>query len=252
MGRTSAELTQKEIDAYQEFCTEHRIACDESEAGLANGTLVGEYIALQWGMDINSTTLATALEKLRDRLVFYTVAEANYKKTAVEAYGLGDGTIRANALNAWFHSPANNSLARDGKEGLQNQSALLAELRGREITPQTIQHAIGRAGFKSGLHYISAPRRVDPRQHTDDHKGLFPKDEVNLSPRDHAKRAAEAAAKASGKHEETPTTDYRKLAEGVKGLTHSRTEQIQKMFVTDGGKIDWEQTYGARRRATGL
>jgi hypothetical protein len=175
MSRTSQELTQQEIDAFQKFCNENRIVSDESEAGNANGNLIGEYIAITWGEDITPATLAVALSKLRDRIVFYTPAQAAYKKFADE------NPERANALNTWLYSASNTSLVRDGEESYQNQSALLAELRGREITPQTIQDAIGRAGYKKGLHYVpTISRDVDPRQHTDDGKGFMPKDQVNV------------------------------------------------------------------------
>jgi hypothetical protein len=179
--------------------------------------------------------------------VFYTPAQAAYKKFADE------NPERANALNTWLYSASNTSLVRDGEESYQNQSALLAELRGREITPQTIQDAIGRAGYKKGLHYVpTISRDVDPRQHTDDGKGFMPKDQVNVSAREFARRAASAA---SGKPTPAPSgTDYRALADAVKGSTHSKTEQIQRMFVTRPGtsEIDYEQTYFARRRAAGL
>jgi hypothetical protein len=245
MARTNENLTQKEIDVFQKFCGEHKIVCDETEAGLANGNLIGEYIAITWAEDITPERLAVALEKLRDRITFYTPAEAEYKKIADE-----DAT-RANALNNWFESPSNTALVRDREEALRNQTVLLAELRGREITPKTIQDAIGRASFKLGLHYVPTPRSVDPRQHAT--SGSFmPKSEANLSAREHAARAKEASAGA--RISTTPATDYRALSEGVRGATHSRSEQIQKMYVMKPGTsvVDWEQTYAQRRRMAGL
>src|SRR6267378_4799344 len=121
MSRTSEQLTQQEIDAFQKFCYENRIVSDEGEVGLANGTLIGEYIINAWGVDVDPQNLAVALSKLRDRIVFYTPAEFQYKQIADE------DSARANALNAWFHSPSNTSLVKDRDEGFQNQSALLAE-----------------------------------------------------------------------------------------------------------------------------
>jgi hypothetical protein len=244
MARTSVELTQQEIDAFTKFCSEHHINT-EGEAGRANGDLMGEYIAITWGEDITPKTLAVALEKLRDRIIFYTPAQWKYKQIADE------NTTRANTLNNWFHSPGNTSLAKNGEENYQNQAALLAELRGREITPKNIQDAVGRAGFKSGLHYVPTPRTVDPRQHTP--SGSFmPKSESNLSAREHTRRTAEAADKAAGRSKPTSGPDYRQLCEDLRGRNHSHTEQLRKMFVTNGSEVDYEQTYYKRRKMAGL
>ena len=83
MGRTSTEITQKEKDAFHNFCTEHRIVTDD-EVGRANGDLIGEYIVLTWKEDITPRTLAVALDKLRDRIVFYSEAEWQLKQIADE------------------------------------------------------------------------------------------------------------------------------------------------------------------------
>jgi hypothetical protein len=250
MARTSEQLSQLEVDAFNRFCNEHRIVCDDSNAGHANGNLMGDYIVFSWKENITQETLAVALSKLRDRLVFYSDSEWAYKKIADE------DSVRAQTLNQWFESSSNSALVSSGEEGLKNQSALLAELKGREITPQTIQDAIGRAGYKHGLHYATdrIPRPADPRQHADDGKGMFSKDDTNLSPRDHARLAKEAADKAAGRSAPTAGTDFRALAEAVKGKTHSQTDQIQKMFVTRTGtsEIDYEQTWLRRRKVAGL
>jgi hypothetical protein len=246
MARTSIAITQQEIDAFQKFCNEHRIVT-EGEVGRANGDLFGDYIAITRGVDITPATLAIALEKLRDRIVFYTPAQAAYKKIADE------DPARANALNAWFHSPANTSLMTEGEPGYQNQTVLLAELRGRGIDSKSINDAIGRASFKRGLHYVPTPRSVDPRQHAA--SGAFaPKSETNLTARDHAKRAADAAAAASGNKQPSESTDYRALSEQIKGRTHSATERIARLFITKPGtsEILWPETYEARKRAAGL
>src|SRR5467141_5110902 len=126
MARTSVEITQQEIDTFATFCNEHHINT-EGELGAQNGNLIGEFIAITWGEDITPGTLKVAMDKLRDRIAFYTPAQAAYKKFADE------NPERANALNAWFHSPGNTSLVKEGEEALQNQSTLLVEIRGREI-----------------------------------------------------------------------------------------------------------------------
>jgi len=113
MARTNEQLTQQEIDVFQEFCSAHRIISDESEVGQANGNLIGGYIAFTWREDITPQTLAVAFGVLRDRIVFYTPARFEYKKIADE------DSARANTLNQWFHSSANSSLFKDGEQAFQ-------------------------------------------------------------------------------------------------------------------------------------
>jgi hypothetical protein len=245
MPRTSADVTPEEIQAFEKFCVDHRIVTD-GQIGEQNVLAIGDYLIDTWKVGITADTLKIALEKLGDRIVLYSEVEARYRKIAAE------NLAKANQLHAWLHGPGNTSLVKDGDQGFENQTALLVELKGREISSREIQNAIGRLSFKSGLHFVPAPRPVDSRQHTDDGRGFMPKDSVNLTTRDHARLAAEARAAASG-NKPPATTDYRSLAEAVKGPTHSKTEQIQRAFVTgDRGVIDWEKTYIARRKMAGL
>jgi hypothetical protein len=167
--RTSQEATSQEIQVFEKFCADHDIVT-EGPVGEKNVLAIGDYIIDAWKVQISEDTLKVALDKLRDRIVHYTPVHAKYKKIAAE-----DGA-RANQLNQWFHSSGNTSLVKDSEDGLENQTVLLAELRGREITPRTIQDAIGRASFKSGLHFVPQQRKTDPRQHEDDGKGFIGKD----------------------------------------------------------------------------
>jgi hypothetical protein len=239
MPRTSATITQAEIDAFQKFCIEHRIITD-GEAGNANGNQIGEYIAVTWGEDITPATLAVAFEKLRDRLTFYTPAQAEYKMVADQE------PDRASQFNAWFTSRANTSLVTDGEEGFQNETILLAELRGRDINPKNIQDAIGRASFKSGLHFVQAPRPVDPRQHKDDGSG-FLRNEKN--PRYRNGRINHAYVEPGSKQETQKNLDpseaqWRSMAESLCGNSHSKTAEIQRIH----GK-NWRETYELRKKA---
>jgi hypothetical protein len=244
--RTSQEITQQEIQAFAKFCGDHDIVIDGS-VGEQNANALGDYIVDLWKVEITDETLEVALGKLRDRIVFYTPAQVKYRKIAAE------DIERANQLIAWFQGPGNTSLVRAGDQGFENQTALLVELKGREISSREIQNAIGRLSFKSGLHFVPAPRPVDSRQHVDDGRGFMPKDSVNLTARDH-KRLADAATATALGQESVPTTDYQALAENVRGRTHSESERIARLFVTKPGtsEILWPDTYEARRRVSGL
>jgi hypothetical protein len=230
MGRTSQEITQSEVDTFLKFCSEHRIVTDD-EVGRANGDLIGEYIVLTWETDITPRTLAVALEKLGDRIVFYSEAEWQYKQIADQ------DPARAQALSNWFHTPGNTSLVKDGEQQFQNQSALLSELRGREITPRTIQDAIGRASFKRGLHFVYQST-FRPGRHSGSDSSWMKKDDVNLSPLEKVRRAREAADNAAGRTS-TPTQVLDSSEQAWKdlatsklrnGKSHSQNDELQRIY----------------------
>src|SRR5436309_12428010 len=96
MARTSENITAAEIKIYYDFCAENNIVADESPAGVKNGNEIGTYVAITLAVDFTSENLKTALDTLRDRLVFYTPAQAEYRKVALE------NPDAANKLSDWF------------------------------------------------------------------------------------------------------------------------------------------------------
>jgi hypothetical protein len=137
MARTSENLTTREVNTYIEFCAKNRIVCDGSEAGISNGDLIGGYVALTWNEDLTPFTLATALEKLKDRIVFQ-----REKSTAEIRYdGIATENPQAASILAGLY-PKNQLVTDDPEIVFEVSYELLVELRGRVITPQTIQDAI--------------------------------------------------------------------------------------------------------------
>jgi hypothetical protein len=242
--RTSTEITQKEKDAFHKFCTEHRIVTDD-EVGRANGDLIGEYIVLTWNEDITPRTLAVALEKLRDRIVFYSAAQLAYDK---EYNALTKA--QQDAFGSWWHRQG-KILVLENDEGFSNAKEILKWCQGRNFDARTFDLAVSNLAGSRGLHFV---RQSTFRggKHSGSDASFMSKSDTNLSARDHAARRAAEAAAASGTP--APRTDYRKLSEEIKGNTHSKTLQIQRMTVTRPGtsETDWEATYAARRRAAGL
>jgi hypothetical protein len=241
MPRTSAEVTPQEIQIFERFCMDNNIFTD-GPVGQQNVIAIGDYIIDLWKEEITEHTLSVALEKLREagRITFYTPVQAKYKKIAAE------DIERANQLNAWFHSQANTSLLKDGDEGLENQAALLVELRGREISQKTIQDAAGRLSYRSGLHFVPVSRPVDPRQHKDDGSG-FLRDEKN--PR-YRNGRINHAYQEPGSQQETPKNldpseaRWREMAEALRGNTHSKNAELERIQ----GK-NWRETYELRKKA---
>ena len=139
MARTSETLTQKEIDTYQAFCREHNIVAEESEVGFRNADEISKYIAVTWGQDITPETLAVALGKLRDRIVSYSPAQAEYLKVANQE------PDRANQLTAWLATQGKaGQLVNQGDKAFDNLRLLLLTLRGYEISPPRISDALPR------------------------------------------------------------------------------------------------------------
>jgi hypothetical protein len=94
MPRTSADVTPEEIRAFDKFCLDHDIVTDGA-VGEQNVLALGEYIIDFWKEPITEYTLGVALQKLRDRIVFCSPAQAKYRKIAAE------NIARANQLNQW-------------------------------------------------------------------------------------------------------------------------------------------------------
>ena len=127
-------------------------------------------------------------------------------------------------------------------------------MRGKKFDARGLDLAVSNLAGHSRrpLHWAPTREQVSPGRPGHAPSGSFmEKSEVNVSARERARRAA-AASTASGKHEPVPTTDYRREAEAIVGRNHAHTEQLRKLFVTEGGKIDWEATLAGRRRAAGL
>jgi hypothetical protein len=248
-------LTQKEIDTYQTFCREHNIVADESEVGLQNGETIGTYVAITWGVDFTPATLAVALDKLRGKIVFYTPAQAEYKKVADE------NPAAANQLNAWFENQ--NILVKEGDFGLQNQTTLLTELRGREITKDTIAVAIERVkapvskfhAARRPLHEMQAPRRTEPISPAAKDDDGVPFLGRNMNEPEWVRRSRERSEREAREAANQPSStsvrsraaaEAREKAESLQSSTHAETDQLRRIFVTSGTEIDWQATLASR------
>jgi len=247
MARTSENITATEIKIYHDFCAENNIVADESPAGLKNGNEIGTYVAITLAVDFAPENLKTALGVLRDRIVFYTPAQIEYRSAALE------NADAANKLNDWLE--IQNILVKDGDTGFQNQTSILKELRGRSVTTDEIHRAIqriqssGQSKYSAGkrpLVFVPVQRKVDPRQQPTDpnHKpGQFITD-ANKSPRDHARERQEAAeranptpAKPSGPVDAWETIARNHLGSG---RTHGQRDSLKSVFDKEvSGEMSW-------------
>ena len=247
--RTTNQLTQSELEAWNRFCLAQGIVNDGSSDGVQNANLVWEYFSQTWNQDITERNLNLAFKELKPHLKFYSKAALDYFDVANQE------PDRANQLANWLATQGNRGqLVNSGDDAYENLRLLLTELRGREISRKTIADAEGRLSYKPGrrrLHYVPLPKQPNPRQHQDDGEGFLGK-HVNLSRADHARLAREAADKNNP--QQTPETilsaedqTWRKLAQELLSYgTHGQQATIKKTFdqaVTSGAS--WRQVFEA-------
>ena len=155
-----SEPTEAEILCFQNFCERMNIVREGTGT-----TQFATYLLQQWGVVIDDESMTAALPRLLESgaVTLYSETQQKYLSVGQEDFP------KADKLNAWFLSPANRRLVNTGNENIINQTAVLSELRGREINPKTIQDAIGRLMARgTKLFFMAVVRTPDPRQKKDD------------------------------------------------------------------------------------
>jgi len=223
---------------------------DGKEAADHNSERVSAFFELNKNVPVTVESVLAAVQQMRDQLKFKSSAQMVYEKE-YQALSPSD----QNAFGAWWFSPSTKmTIVIEGDEGFSNAAHIIQWSKGRTFDARTFDLAVSNLTATQGLHLV--PMRQQESQgrpgHTSDGKGLFSKSDTNLSARDHQKRTQAAADVAVGRTTPTPGTDYVKLCDEIRASTHSKTEQLRKLFVTNGSEIDYEKTYYARRRMAGL
>ncbi len=263
MSRASKEITQQEVAAYAAFCASNNIIHDGSEADAANADFVLNYFVNTWGEDLTAGNLAQAFPQLKPHLKFHSKAEVELSKATVSF-----DEANRKKFATWFEQQT--FLEKEGEFGFANAANLLEELKGRDITKETIAAAIGRieaptsrydTRVRRPLHYVQTQRHVSPAAQADD-PNRKPGEFISMQGmkrfadgswgKDYAAERAAAAAKNN------PTaTDSVKLleqqakqdAENIRGNSRYQDSLLSKTFATKPGTsdIDWQATAAARR-----
>jgi hypothetical protein len=236
------EYTQQELQNFQASEKELRavgLVSDEADGATEmhhNTERILAYFASNPHIPVTATTILQACEQMRSQLHWLSPIQREYRKLAA------DNPAAAQLVSDWYANQ--NILVRDDpNQALANQTILLTELHGREITSTTIHQAIGRAGQGRGLHYIQAPRPVDPRKHSE--SGAFmPKEETNLSARDHARKTQQARA------ESTPAPTQSNMPDAWESLcrnllahgTHGCQSAMRELYERRGSK-SWRELH---------
>src|SRR5712664_541005 len=181
--RTNATITDLEDKAYTDWCDKHGVIAHDEDSG----RFIVKYFEETWKEDITEANLDLAFPVIKDRLKFFAPSQQEFLKLHS-----GLSAEEKESFKAWKGE-------RGLKDTFQTSVAILSWLKAHsfKVTQANLQLAIGQNKVYPYLEWDESarPRYDNPMQHKDDGKGFLPKDEVNLSPRDHARKNQEAAAK---------------------------------------------------------
>jgi hypothetical protein len=238
MARTNPTITEAEGIVYHHWCQKRGVIPDDD----SNARLVARYFQETWGEDVTEANLDLAFPQLKPYLKFKSAARLEAEKAAQE-----NPTI-AQKFADWFDNQ--NVIVREGEDGYLNFAQLLRELRGREVTTDTIFQAMGRISYRPGrqLAYIQKERKqVDPSYKP----GQFLSD-YNVTPGEHqrrlrASRTQENESQAA-RHSRDQAAAQHEAEKLRSGYSHAEDAQVSKLFVTDPQtrEIDWVATKNAR------
>lgn len=245
---------------------------DEAEKQLAaNGLdvkatrsidLIDEFFQNHRNLPVTVANIYRAVEERKNEFVWFSPAELEYRRIAAE------NPAAAQQLANWMRTTQGKpgTLNNSGDQYFVNMSSLLPVLRGYEINATTISHAIDRVQSRPNqLSYVPEPRRTEPKSRaaladpTDsshwlgdmvaDGRGGFRNKTPHEQKADReAKEAAEAVSRTT--NVSTQVREAKRLAEEIRGSTHSESDQLQRILVTTPGtsEVNWPETLAARQR----
>lgn len=236
MRTNQEQITPQEVQAYNAFAAEHNIVNDASTAGSANGEFIAKYFMETWKADITPANLSAAFEVIRPHLKFYEPDQVEFNRY----YG-ALSTEEKLVFGDW-----------KGQIGLRdthrNAVAILSWLSAHnwKVSEANLRLAIGQQMVMAHLEWdedVARPHYTDPRQHKDDGKGFLPKDEVNISPLEYARRrraateeASSTAAKPTGPADAWETIIQQQLKDGTHGQ-QAASRKIYDAGITAGKSL---------------
>jgi len=257
-----------DVQAYTKFCITHGIINDGSQDDRHNADLVLNYFENTWKQDITEKNLEAAWDLIRPHLKLKSKARLEFEKAMTAE------PDRARQLDQWLKAHGGkpgqlvNTVLSD--DTLENLSLLLGTLGGYEISTVRIQDAENRIANRAGrkLHYVPTPRRemgtITEAARNDDGKpfvtdGLTLQRDGSLgkSPADYAREARQRSDRDAAEVNQQRTgasaqsriaAEAKSKAEGLRGNTHSESDQIGRVFVFTPGtsSVDWSATLQAR------
>jgi hypothetical protein len=244
------QYTQQELKAFNDAEQQLRakgLIVDEAdkEDFDVNIKLIQAYFDQNLHAPITVQSILAACDQMKDQLRWKSAAQVKYE---TEYNKLTQA--QKDQFGAWWYSQK-KTLVLEGDQGFENAEKLLSWMKGKPFTNHNFVLAVGNLANSVGLHF-QRESTFRASRHSGSDSSFMPKNQVNLSERDHKRLRDQAAAAAAGNTKPAPATNYKALCEGIRGKTHSMTDQISKLFVFENGQINWEQTYLSRRRMGGL
>ena len=244
MARTSTQLTQAELDAYDQYAIDNGLVL-EGAIGRQNGDLLGGFIVNQMKADITPQTLEAAVKHLRDKLTWKPQDQLDYEKIFASL-----SPTDQNAFLAW-RNPARMV------QSYRNSYRLLRFLKDRRMAVNDSNIRIAIANLGVALEFTPVPQPDNgiyrPDGKIDHAKKSNPKSNEPEDDRRYVNGRTNHAHNpqfTAEVHKSVQDAAWKAKAEAVRGNRHSESAAIQRMFVSGpNGEIDWKATYTARDRA---
>ena len=246
------QFTEQEVKAMMDaepiLRSKHGLIVSETDGSLDdvthNTNVIFEWYANNPGIPVTVATMEQVVVHLRDQLRFMSVHQTNYNR-AYDALT----PDQQNQFGAWWNSPAAiNTIIREGDAGYQNGATIMTWCRGKQINSVILNLAVSNLVASVGLH-LAAPREqgsgaFKPGHTMEPGETFMPKEpkrqEFVGGRKNHA--VSQERKPAQPIPETTPPDLWKKLAENLRGATHSETATLQSIV----GK-SWRETYMKRR-----
>jgi hypothetical protein len=228
------------------------------EGSRHNADLLDAYFQSNPTVPVTVANVYKAIEARKQEFKWLSLVQARWFQIAQ------DDISKADQLANWFAAQHQQpgQLVNSGDGLFVNLALLFEKLRGYEINATTISHAIDRVQNNPGpkLHYIETPRRTEPQSHAaknDDgigflHSNMVQNADGSWRSKNVAEQRADMAAAEGAKQPDLASAqslavaEAQRKAEEIRGNSHAESEQIQRIFITEGSEINWPATYQAR------
>jgi hypothetical protein len=257
MARTHQTITNEEGLIYQQWCQQRGVN------PTASAELVARYFQETWPQDLTEANLELAFPQLKPHLTFYSTSEVEVHRLARE------NPQAAQKVAEWLDTQT--FLIKEGESGFQNFINLFEELRGRDITKDTIAAAMGRieattsrfdTRVRRPLHYVQSRRELSPAAQADDPnrkpgefistEGLkkLPDGSWGKTPADYQREAI--ARSAANNPTQTPAETLSKEEQAWKNMVehllhygnHARQAEIKKLYAQClAQNFSWRRTF---------
>jgi hypothetical protein len=200
---------------------------------------ISSYLELNSQIPVTVEMILLGCEQMREQMCWKSKAQMEYDA----AYG-SLTTDQKNSFGAWWFTSGKKYVEIDGDRGFENATKIITWCKGRSFTPTTFDLAVSNLASSQGLHFQTVKAQPNPRQHSDS-GGFMPKQDTNLSARDHARKAQQARAEstlAPSSTNQEPDAWKTLCQQLLNHGSHSCQENMRRVFEAKGEK-SWRELY---------